>query len=126
MDTPLRSRSRAVLLGLMLALALLAAACGGEEAVDGTDLDVSDIEDTDAAAAQDPQTYCAAAAALDDAEESPTPEQLDVLVRQAPDAIRADAQVVADRYAESGFDAFDQPEVQEAIANLDAWKAENC
>lgn len=127
MDTPLRTGSRAVLAALLLALALLASACGGDDVADGTDVDVSDIEDSDAAAtAQDPQTYCEAAAALDEAEDAPTDEQFDELVQQAPDAIRADVQVVADRYAESGFDAFEQPEVQEAIANLEAWEAENC
>lgn len=75
---------------------------------------------------EDTVAYCAQSEELDDQDEPPTDAQLASLAAAAPEDIADDAQLLADRHAEVGADAFDEPEVVDAVERLEAWEADHC
>lgn len=96
---------------LSLGVLLMLGACG-DTAVDTPQNDVA--------------AYCDQAAALDEQEEAPTEEQFNELVQAAPEEIEPMVQRVADRYGQVGFDAFGEPEVEQALQRLEEWEEQNC
>ena len=99
----------------LVALLFPLAACGGDDDGGGS-----------------VQAYCDASKELDDQEEFPSDEQLDDLQDSAPDEISDDIELLVDRFREANDDpesaeeVFDDPEVTEAIGNVEAFEDENC
>lgn len=76
--------------------------------------------------------YCDLVDELDQQEDFPSDDQLDELRDVAPAEIRDEVDLVADRLSEANDDpqdaeqVFDDPEVQEAIGEIEAYEEENC
>ena len=107
-------RTLAVLLALVALLVPLAA-CGGDDDGGGS-----------------VQAYCELSSELDDQEDFPSDEQLDDLLDSVPDEISDDMELLVDRFREANDDpaaaeeVFDDPDVTEAIGNVEAFEEENC
>ena len=72
------------------------------------------------------QVYCERSAEIDEQEGPPNEEQLQGLSEAAPPEIKADVDLVAERFLEQGLNAFEDPEVGEAIGRIEAFEEANC
>ena len=104
------------------ALALLATACGDDEA---------DATDTTEEAAASTDEYCALAEEVSSQESFPTVEQLEELQSLAPEEIQDEAAIVVPAFSEAveagdPFAAFEDPEVDEAIGVIEEFDADTC
>lgn len=70
--------------------------------------------------------YCEKAVEINDQDGPPTPEQLHELSEVAPDDIKEDVDLTAEKFIEQGVNAFGDPEFNEAIGRVEEWEAENC
>ena len=106
-------RTFAALFALLVLLVPLAA-CGGDDGGGSV------------------QAYCDLSKELDDQEEFPDDDQLDELFDAAPDEISDDIELLVDKFREANDDpesaeqVFDDPEVTEAIGNVEAFEEESC
>ena len=71
------------------------------------------------------ETYCELSAELQGVED-PSDEQLEEIVSASPEEIRDQAEVLADALREGDDSAFEDPEVIEAVTDLQEFEAENC
>jgi hypothetical protein len=106
---PLEDPMMRPVLAVLLGGALVVAACG----------------DDDDAASND--EYCDVARELAESEEEGfTDERLDRYVELAPDEIADEAELAADAIQERGDEAFDDPEVVDAVEDIEAFELEEC
>jgi hypothetical protein len=92
--------------------------------------DTAGTTTTSTTAAQQPdettRAFCEANAELDRKEAPPTADELQALARVALPEIKEDVELVAERVAAEGTNAFDDPAVREAVTDIDRWREENC
>jgi hypothetical protein len=69
--------------------------------------------------------YCERTAELPE-DELPSEEQLQGLVEVAPAEIKEDLELATQGITQRGFDAFADPDVAQAIGNIESWEEENC
>ena len=70
--------------------------------------------------------FCDVARKLDESEGIPPEEQMDRYVTLAPGAIEEDAELAIEAIKEDGEQAYDDPEVVEAVSRLEEFEAEEC
>lgn len=106
------------LVGGLAAMALALTACGDDgESAEG------DVEE-----------YCRLSAESLQRDTAPTPEDFEEALDAAPGEIRDDLEVIFEAFTnvedpedvEAFIEAFETPEVEEAIANVEEFEAENC
>lgn len=115
-------RRLAILLAALLS-AFAFAACGNDSRQSATTkTTTTEAEQPNQAAL----VFCEVNAKLDEQEEPPTAEQFQELADVAPPEIKEEADLVAERVAAEGLDAFDDPAVNEAAGKLESWQEENC
>ena len=108
-------RTAAALFALV-ALVVPLTACGGDDDGGGGSV----------------QAYCDLSNAGDGREDFPSDDELDEIADAAPDEIDDDIELVVDRIKEANDDpesaeeVFDDPEVTEALENIEAFETENC
>lgn len=95
------------------------------EACGLADTDSENVDDVDPAFA----AYCEQARELDEQEDFPTAEQMEVLRANAPEEIAAEVDTVVSAFLAAGddpFAAFEAPGVEEAFGPIEAFEAEHC
>jgi hypothetical protein len=100
------------------------AACGNdaeETTTTTTTTTTTEAEQTDEAAV----AYCERSADLPE-DGLPSEEQLQGLVEVAPEEIKEDVELAAQGITQRGFDALADPDVSQAIGNIESWEEENC
>lgn len=95
-----------VIVGVLASVGV--AACGDDD--DGDDI----------------EAYCAFAEELNAQESFPTDEQLDEIADLAPDEIADDVDALVALVKEEGEAAFENPDIEDLIASIDDFEAENC
>lgn len=120
-------RFRIVMAAAMLSVLSLAA-CGddAEDTATATTTSTTSTTSTTEQANQTTLAFCEANAELDALQRAPTDEELQELSDLAPPEIKEDVDLVAERVAAEGPNAFDDPAVEEAVFSIDRWRQENC
>ena len=72
------------------------------------------------------RAFCDVARKLSEAEGFPPEEQMDRYVTLAPGAIKADAELAIGAIKEDGEEAYDDPQVVEAVSRIEDFEAEAC
>lgn len=109
---------RILIAGFAAAALAVTGACAGDDANDGADISANTGGGDESA-----QEYCALSAELDSRQEAPSAEDLDRIVKIAPEEIKDDAEMLA------GAIKAGEQESKEATAaadRLEAWEDENC
>jgi hypothetical protein len=70
--------------------------------------------------------FCDIARKLNDSEGFPPEEQMDRYVTLAPGAIKDDAELAIEALKEDAEQAYDDPEVVEAVSRIEEFEAEEC
>lgn len=102
------------------------------EVIDAHDADACGFEPVDEGEGEvNPEfaEYCAASAAMEEADGPPTTETIEELVSLMSDDIVDQGQIVLDAFEANDGDVgavFSDPAVGEAIGAIEAWEAENC
>jgi uncharacterized cupredoxin-like copper-binding protein len=99
------------------------AACGND--ADETTTTTSSTTTTEAELDDAALVYCERTAELPE-DGLPTEEQLQGLVEVAPAEIKEDLELAAQGLTQRGFDAVADPDVAQAIGNIESWEEENC
>ena len=112
-------------------LILISAAMLGIAALPGCgdDADEAAVTSTTSTTAQPVErfgAYCEVTGELDRQEAAPTLEQLQRLSDVAPPEIKPAVELVTERFAEEGENAYSDPPVIDALNNIDTWNDQNC
>lgn len=125
----MHNRRWTVAVAATVALGLVAAGCGDDDADEATTTTAAEAAGEDRDIDPEFADYCEIAIELEEQEEFASPEQLETIRDRAPEEIEEEIDFVVDAFLAAGddpFAAFDDPEVEAAFGPIEAFDAEHC